>query len=186
MTPPYWDSKVGAFIVQVLPGELHVTDEDIVIGTVLGSCVSACVRDVTRGVGGINHFMLPYVLRNDDGDSARYGVYALECLVNQVLGTLGRRVNLEVKVFGGGRVIESGGDIGRANIDLVRRFFAAEGIRIIAEDLGDVFARRVRYWPRTGRTQVQRLPMARAAKLVAHERRAARTLPPAIGSVELF
>jgi chemotaxis protein CheD len=182
----YWDPKVGAFVVQVLPGELHVTDEDIVIGTVLGSCVSACLRDVRRGIGGINHFMLPYVVRGDDGESARYGVYALECLVNQVLGPLGTRADLEVKAFGGGRVIEGGGDIGRGNIELVRRFFASENIPITAEDLGDQFARRVRYWPRTGRTQIQRIPMARAVNVVAKEQRAARRLTAAPGSVELF
>jgi len=182
----YWDSKLGAFVVQVLPGEIHVSDEDIVIATVLGSCVSACLRDVTRGIGGINHFMLPDVLRGDDGDSARYGVYALECLVNQVLGLTGRRANLEVKVFGGGRVIHGGGDVGKGNIELVRRFLASENIPIIAEDVGDQLARRVRYWPKSGRAQIQRIPMNRAVEVVAIEERAARTMTAGPGSVELF
>jgi chemotaxis protein CheD len=174
------------FVVQVLPGELHVTDEDVAITTVLGSCVSACVRDVKRRVGGINHFMLPNVLRGDAGDSARYGVYALECLVNQVIGGVGRRADLEVKVFGGGRVIDSSGDIGRANIDLVRRFFAAENVAILSEDLGQQFARRVRYWPTTGRAQVQRIPMSSAIDVVKEEKRAADTVVATPGSVELF
>lgn len=182
----YWEPRLGAWVVQVLPGELHVTSEDVVITTVLGSCVSACIRDVTRPVGGINHFMLPNVLRGDAGDSARYGVYALELLVNQVLGRVGKRANLEVKVFGGGRVIEAGGDIGRSNIDLVRKFFASENVPIVSEDLGEQFARRVRYWPRNGRTQVQRIPMSRATEVVATERRAARKATIAPGSVELF
>lgn len=182
----YWEPRLKAFVVQVLPGELHVTTEDVVIATVLGSCVSACLRDVTRGIGGINHFMLPNVLRGDDGESARYGVYALECLVNQVLGGVGKRKHLEVKVFGGGRVIDSSGDIGRGNIELVRRFFAAEAIPITSEDLGDQFARRVRYWPRSGRVQVQRIPMANAKKVVASEQRAARELTAGPGSIELF
>jgi chemotaxis protein CheD len=155
-----------------------------VISTVLGSCVSACVRDVTRGVGGINHFMLPAVLRGDAGDSARYGVYALECLVNQVLGSAGKRGDLEVKVFGGGRVIDGGGDVGRGNIDLVRRFFADERIAIRSEDLGETFARRVRYWPRSGRAQIQRIPMAR--EVVSTEQKAAKEVVAAPGSVELF
>ncbi|HET7506619.1 MAG TPA: hypothetical protein VFK02_36615 [Kofleriaceae bacterium] len=182
----YWDPRLRAFVVQVLPGELHVTEEDLVISTVLGSCVSACLRDVTRPVGGINHFMLPYMLRGDDGDSARYGVYALECLVNQVVGRTGRRAHLEAKVFGGGRVIAGGGDIGKSNIDLVRRFFASENIAISSEDLGDTFARRIRYWPRSGRAQVQRIPMTRATDVVASEERAARAMPATTGSVELF
>jgi len=174
------------FVVQVLPGELHVTDEDVAITTVLGSCVSACVRDVRRGVGGINHFMLPNVLRGDAGDSARYGVYALECLVNQVLGGAGRRGDLEVKAFGGGRVIDGGSDIGRGNIELVRRFFAAENLAILSEDLGQQFARRIRYWPTTGRAQVQRIPMSRALEVVKEEKRAAETVVATPGSVELF
>lgn len=172
--------------MQVLPGELYVTDEEVVITTVLGSCVSACVRDTERNIGGINHFMLPEVLRGDAGDSARYGVYALECLVNQVLGGVGRRRNLEVKVFGGGRVIDGGGDIGRSNIDLVHRFFAAENIAIHSEDLGETFARRIRYWPTSGRAQIQRIPMARAKDVVTTEKRAASMLVPTAGSVELF
>lgn len=182
----YWEPRLNAFVVQVLPGELHVTEEDIVIATVLGSCVSACLRDVTRGIGGINHFMLPNVLRGDVGDSARYGVYALELLVNQVLAGIGKRKHLEVKVFGGGRVIEGGGDVGRGNIELVRKFFASEGIPITSEDLGEQYARRVRYWPKSGRTQVQRIPMAQAKKVVATERQAARRMTAAPGSVELF
>jgi len=182
----YWEPRLGVFVVQVLPGELHVTNQNVVITTVLGSCVSACVRDTRRGIGGINHFMLPEVLRGDEGDSARYGVYALECLVNQVLGSRGQRADLEVKVFGGGRVIEGGGDVGRGNIELVRRFFAAEGIAITAEDLGERLARRIRYWPTTGRAQVHRIPMARAVEVVASEQRAARAVVAAPGSVELF
>lgn len=172
--------------MQVLPGELHVTSEDVVITTVLGSCVSACVRDVVRGVGGINHFMLPDVLRGDAGDSARYGVYALEVLLNKVLGGIGKRGNLEVKVFGGGRVIDGGGDIGRGNIDLVRRFFSAENIPILSEDLGDTFARRVRYWPKSGRAQIQRIPMAAAKEVVNTEKQAAKQVVATPGSVELF
>jgi len=182
----YWEARLNSFVVQVLPGELHVTSEDVVITTVLGSCVSACLRDVRRGVGGINHFMLPNVLRGDEGNSARYGVYALECLVNQVLEGRGRRGDLEAKVFGGGRVIDGGGDIGKGNIDLVRKFFATENIPIEAEDLGDTFARRIRYWPKSGRAQVQRIPMARAADVVKTERRAASTIIPMAGTVELF
>jgi chemotaxis protein CheD len=182
----YWEPRIKAYVQHVMPGELHVTNEDIVIATVLGSCVSACVRDVRRAIGGINHFMLPQAVNGDTGDLARYGVSALELLLNQVVGTTGGRRDLEVKVFGGGRVIEGGGDIGRLNIELVRRFFAAERIAIQSEDLGDHYARRIRYWPRSGRVQVQRIPMSRARDVVASERKARKSMPIPIGSVELF
>jgi chemotaxis protein CheD len=182
----YWEPRLAAYIVQVLPGELCVTGDDVVISTVLGSCVSACLRDTGRAIGGINHFMLPYGLRGDDAASARYGVYALECLVNQVIGSTGTRIGLEAKVFGGGRVIEGGSDIGLRNIELVREFFTAERIPVISEDLGATYARRIRYWPRTGRAQVQRIPMARAREVVLNEDRTAHELSGAAGAVELF
>jgi chemotaxis protein CheD len=182
----YWEPKLHAFVEQVLPGELYVTSEDIVITTVLGSCVSACLRDTARGIGGINHFMLPNALRGDNAGSARYGVYALECLANKVLGSRGTREHLECKVFGGGRVIDGSGDIGRGNIELVREFLAAERIPISIEDVGDSYARRIRYWPRTGRAQVQRIPMGKAKEVVARERRASMQIPLLAGSVELF
>jgi chemotaxis protein CheD len=182
----YWEPKLDAFVVSVLPGELYVTSEDVVIATVLGSCVSACVRDVWRGTGGMNHFMLPDAVRGDDGDSARYGVYALECLINQVLGIRGTRADLEVKVFGGGQVIDAGTDIGRSNIEVMRRFFAEEGIAIHREDVGGKVARRVRYWPKTGRAQLQSIPMTRARRVVASERTARRRLTLVPGAIELF
>jgi chemotaxis protein CheD len=150
-------------LVQVLPGDLYVTRVDEVISTVLGSCVSACVRDVARGVGGINHFMLPDAPVRDGGSSARYGVYALACLIDGVLRAGGTRGQLEVKVFGGGRVLATASDIGLANIELVHRFFAGEGLRIVAEDVGGPVARRLRYWPISGRVQVQQMPIASAA-----------------------
>ncbi len=172
--------------VQVLPGELYVTRADEAITTVLGSCVSACVRDVRRGVGGMNHFMLPEAPSSDDNLApARYGVYALECLLNGVTRGGGRREDLEVKVFGGGRVLAHGGDIGRVNIDFVRRFFDTEQLAIHAEDVGDAFARRIRYWPRSGRVQLSRIPMAQAKHVVAREVATTRVAPKP-GTVELF
>lgn len=177
--------------VAVLLGEWHVSRDDEVITTVLGSCVSACVRDPKRGVGGINHFLLPRAPKSDhhdEGSAARYGVAALECLINGVLRGGGRRDALEIKVFGGGRVIEGGSDVGKTNIAFVREFFAAEGIAIQSYDVGGTFARRLRYWPKTGRAQVLQIPMAKAEQIVAEELSAAVRIVPQTdaGSVELF
>jgi chemotaxis protein CheD len=170
--------------VCVLPGELYVTRADELVTTVLGSCVSACVRDTCRQVGGLNHFLLPRAPSTvDDGATARYGLYALECLINSVLRGGGRREDLEVKVFGGGRVIHGCGDIGRANIEFVHTFFADEHMAIAAEDVGGTVARRLRYWPRTGRAQVKQLPIDQVA---ADEREAAVRVSLDSGTVELF
>jgi chemotaxis protein CheD len=182
----FWEPRLGAWQVQVMPGELYVTRDDEVITTILGSCVSACVRDARRGLGGMNHFLLPHAPASDTGASARYGVYALELLLNAVLRGGGLRPDLEVKVFGGGRVMEGGGDIGRGNIAFVRKFFADERIAVAAEDVGRDVARRLRFWPRTGRVQVMHMPMTAAARVIAAEAEAANQLAPAAGSVELF
>ncbi len=188
----FWEPRLAMWQVAVLLGEFHVTHNDEVITTVLGSCISACVRDVDREIGGINHFLLPHAPKTagshaDDGDSARYGLYALECLINAVLRGGGRRDSLEVKVFGGGRVIESGSDVGKNNIAFVKKFFAEEGIPVASADVGGTFARRLRYWPKTGRAQVLQIPMSKADKVIASEKAAVvRKAPLESGGVELF
>ncbi len=188
----FWEPRLNMWQVAVLLGEFHVTGNDEVITTVLGSCISACVRDTEREIGGINHFLLPHApvtadSHADDGSSARYGLYALECLINAVLRGGGRREALEVKVFGGGRVIESGSDVGKHNIAFVKKFFTDEGIHVSSADVGGTFARRLRYWPKTGRAQVLQIPMSKADRVVASEKAAAvRAAPVASGGVELF
>ena len=184
----YWDARAQTWIVQVLPGELYVSEIDEMITTVLGSCVSTCVRDPHRKVGGVNHFMLPHAPRTgaDPGAAARYGMYALEKLINQVLHGGGRRDDLEVKMFGGGRVIGGAGDIGAANVAFVRRFLEQDRMVLAAEDVGGQFARRLRYWPLTGRVQVKRMPMALAARVVDAEQRSAARLIPTSGPIEIF
>ena len=182
----FWDPHLAAWQIQILPGELYVTGEDEVISTVLGSCVSACVRDRERGIGGMNHFLLPRSPGTGDASMpARYGLYALECLLNKVTRGRARRDALEIKVFGGGHVLEGMTDIGRANIEFVREFFTTEGLDVVAEDLGGVRARRVRYWPRSGRVQLLHMPINTAKGIVEREAEAARR-GAAAGTVELF
>jgi chemotaxis protein CheD len=183
----FWEPKLGKWMNQLLPGDLLVTDQDEVLSTVLGSCIAACVREPSIPVGGMNHFMLPMAPRGgDEGASARYGLYALECLVNEILRRGGLRSRLEVKVFGGGRVLDGGTDIGKGNIDFVRGFFLAENIPILVEDVGDRIARRLRYWPLTGRVQVLHMPMDKKVKQVLEQESRAAVKLPSAGSVELF
>jgi chemotaxis protein CheD len=125
-----------------------VTRHAEVVSTVLGSCVSACIRDTRLNVGGMNHFMLP--LDASNGESAwgtaasaatRYGNVAMERLINDILKLGGRREDLEIKLVGGGRVLaEISTDIGARNIDFVRDYMREEGFKVFGEDLGDNFA----------------------------------------------
>ena len=136
----YYDNHFQRPGVKLLPNEFYTTSEDMVLVTVLGSCVAACIQDRTAGIGGMNHLMLP-----DDGadvaqaasDSMRYGAYAMEVLINELIKAGGRRERFEAKVFGGGAVLAgmTTMNIGDRNSEFVRRYLATEKIRIVAEDL---------------------------------------------------
>jgi chemotaxis protein CheD len=157
--------------VKILPGGYHVTDRDIVIVTILGSCVAACIRDRGNGIGGMNHFMLPDVGSALDPTSvpARYGTFAMEVLVNQLLKLGARRDQLEAKVFGGANVIPGirQANVGRRNADFVMAFLKTENIRIVARDLEGICPRKVAYFPRTGIARIKRMtdqPLAAATR----------------------
>jgi chemotaxis protein CheD len=159
----FWDDSRGAVVAKILPGEYYVTREDELIGTVLGSCVSACIRDRLFGVGGMNHFMLP---ANADGNwggldvvssATRYGNFAMEHMINDILKLGGVRSNLEVKIFGGGRIISGVSDVGKGNIDFVHHYLQVENLRLVAEDVGGDYPRKLLYSPKTGKVQMKRL-----------------------------
>lgn len=193
----FWDSAHRCHTVKVLPGEFYVSMQDEIVSTVLGSCIAACIFDARRGIGGMNHFMLPVAVGaaagSDDwspvvGRAARYGNDAMEQLVNAILKVGGRREDLEVKVFGGGRVLAQMTDVGRRNIEFVRRYIETEQLRLTASDLGDVYPRQVQFFPATGRARVRQLKRSQDAVLAADERRYLKRLAndPIQGEVELF
>ncbi len=160
----YHDRAYGLDAAKILPGEYYVTEDDMVIVTVLGSCVSACIRDPQLGLGGMNHFMLPDNTRDNDGSgplsaAARYGSYAMELLINHLMKMGARRDRLEAKVFGGGNVLPgfTQMNVGQRNADFVLEFLHAEQIRVTAQDLVDVFPRKVYFFPATGKVLVKRL-----------------------------
>lgn len=153
----YFDNNFNAKAVKLLPGEYFVTNQEMLLVTVLGSCVAACIRDNNSGIGGMNHFMLP----DGGGDqgspmssSARYGTFAMEILINQLLKLGARRVNLEAKVFGGGNVLDglTIANVGQRNADFVLKFLATEKIRVIAQDLVDIYPRKVYFFLKIARS----------------------------------
>ncbi|GGI16242.1 MAG: chemoreceptor glutamine deamidase CheD [Oxalicibacterium faecigallinarum] len=190
-TNVYFDRTFDRDAAKILPGEYYYTGKDMLIVTVLGSCVSACIRDRVSGVGGMNHFMLP------DGDvdspvsaSARYGTYAMEILINDLLKAGARRENLEAKVFGGGNVLRGfvNMNVGERNAQFVRNFLKTENIRIVAEDLNDIHPRKVYYFPRSGKVLVKKLRQLNNNTLVNREQDYANRLQAGnvSGDVELF
>lgn len=160
----YWDEQHKMYAAKLLPGEYYVTAERETIVTVLGSCVSACVRDPVFGIGGMNHFMLPVSQGSSGcwetaglGASTRFGNYAMEQLINDILKHGGTRRNLEVKLFGGGRILAQMTDIGRKNIEFIESYIRTEGLKLLAHDLGDTCPRKVYYTPITGKAHVKKL-----------------------------
>ena len=173
----YFDREFDVPAVKLLPGEYFVTTENIVLTTVLGSCVSACVRDSAAGIGGMNHFMLP-----DDADPSsrdvaaamRYGAYAMDVLLNELFQGGAKRERLEAKVFGGGAVLANMTmlNIGERNADFVLRYLETERVRIAAQDLRGNLPRRINYFPETGRVTVRKLRQKDDALLVQQDERA--------------
>ena len=158
----FWEPDTQRWTVKILPGEYYVTRSDEAITTVLGSCISACIRDPLMRIGGMNHFMLPEdnSVRDDRapvGLATRYGSNAMESLINDVLKLGGIRDRLEIKVFGGGRVLAHMTDIGARNIDFVRGYLTTEGLRTNAQDVGGEQPRKVVYYPTEGRVRVRKL-----------------------------
>lgn len=174
-TTLYYDRTFDCEAAKISPGEYYFTDKDMVIVTVLGSCVSACIRDRVTGVGGMNHFMLPDGGKADKdspiSESMRYGTYAMEVLINQLLKNGARRENLEAKIFGGGNVLRSFTtmNVGDRNADFVRSYLKEERIKVTGEDLNDVYPRKVYFFPRTGRVLVKKLKQLNNYTLMKRE-----------------
>jgi len=158
----YWDCHHNNFVAKILPGECYVTRHDEILITVVGSCVSACIRDSVSGIGGMNHFILPHLIldkweQRKVCTASRYGSFAMECLINEILKYGGYWENLEVKLFGGGYIIENMMNIGQKNIDFVKAYLQAESLTLLAEDLGDIYPRKILFSPVNGRVRVKKL-----------------------------
>ncbi|MFA6041485.1 MAG: chemoreceptor glutamine deamidase CheD [Methylophilus sp.] len=174
-TTLYYDRTFDCEAAKISPGEYYYTDKNMLIVTVLGSCVSACIRDKITGIGGMNHFMLPDGGGSDKNspvsESMRYGTYAMEVLINQLIRNGARRENLEAKIFGGGNVLRSftTNMVGDRNAAFVKKYLKDEGIKVTGEDLMDIYPRKVYFFPKTGKVLVKKLKQLNNYTLVKRE-----------------
>ena len=192
----YWDKTHNMFVARILPGDFYVTTNKELISTVLGSCVSACIRDRIFGIGGMNHFMLPldqgasgsWSSTGDADYSTRFGNHAMEQLINEILKNGGNRLNLEVKIFGRGRVLAQRTDVGRKNIEFAHRYIEVEGLKLLSENVGDVHPRKVIYFPLTGKVKMKKLRSMHNNTIVEREQNYMHTIEekPEAGEIELF
>jgi chemotaxis protein CheD len=183
----FWDAHFKNDSVKVLPGEYFVHDEDLLITTTLGSCIAACLWDRERRIGGMNHFMLP----DGAGDSGRYGSYAMELLINEMMKRGASRMTMEAKVFGGGAVISGMTtlNVGERNTKFVISYLQTERIPIVSKDVMDIYPRKVCFLPYSGKAMVKRLAPTNTEALAAIDRAAAQKATPTTtggGSVDLF
>ena len=189
----YFDREHKSEAAKILPGEYYATGRNMVLVTVLGSCVCACIRDKISGIGGMNHFMLPESgqdRNNPLGESARYGTYAMEILINQLLKMGAKRNNLEAKVFGGASVLRgfTVNNVGERNAEFVLQFLETENITVAAQDLLDIYPRKVYYFPGTGLVRVKALRNVHNDTIITREAEYNKRLQYSKleGDVELF
>jgi chemotaxis protein CheD len=188
----FFDAHFRNEAVKVLPGEFFVHDEDILITTTLGSCIAACLWDREKRVGGINHFMLPAGAGSAGEASGRYGAFAMDQLIGELVKRGANRSTMEAKVFGGGAVIEGMNtiNIGERNTQFVMEYLRTERITVVSKDVMDIYPRKVCYLPASGKAMVKRLAPAHADALVAQDRlaqqKAAAPAGGVGGSIDLF
>jgi chemotaxis protein CheD len=189
----YYDRTFDMEASKIVPGEYYVTRRNMVLVTVLGSCVAACIRDKTNGIGGMNHFMLPKSTHEKGGwvsASARYGAYAMEVMINQILKQGAKRENLEAKVFGGGAVLKNmhAMSVGDDNAKFALEYLRKERIPVIAEDLLGEFPRKVYFFPTTGKVLVKKLNSLPNDTILVREQEYRKRINTAniAGDIELF
>lgn len=161
----YWDTSHGHYSAKILPGQYYVSKNDELIATVLGSCISVCAYDRIAGIGGMNHFMLPlYTDKHDESwgqtvisSETRYGNFAMEHMINDIITNGGVKARLEIKVIGGGRVMEKMTDVGLRNISFIYDYIANEHLQLVSEDVGDKYPRKVLFHVKTGKVKVRKL-----------------------------
>ncbi len=184
----FHDPHFRADAVKVLPGEYYVSADDLVVMTVLGSCIAACIWDPRVRVGGMNHFMLP---EGGSDSGGRYGSYAMELLINELMKQGARRETMQAKVFGGGAVMSSFTtmNVGERNTKFVLDYLQTERIAVVSKDVLDVHPRKVCFFPSTGKAMVKRLASSNTDALETQERKgsaATVVTSTAGGSIDLF
>lgn len=192
----YWDRLKQKYVAKILPGEFYVTRCDELIATTLGSCVSACIWDEIAGVGGMNHFMLPLTERqshevtwgNAQSDATRYGNYAMEHMINDILANGGLRKNLRAKVFGGGKVMRQLSDVGQKNCEFVLSYLSIERVPLLAQDLGSNYPRKVLFDPIKGNARMKKLRSMHNDTILVREKDYQKDIvkKPIEGDIELF
>ncbi len=185
----YWNATHNFHSARIMPGEFYVTENREIITTVLGSCISVCIRDTQLDIGGMNHFMLPEGASDQSVggvNSTQYGINAMEVLINTILSHGGSRNRLEVKIFGGARVLRIKTSVGERNIDFVREYLREEGMPVATENVGGLHSRKIIYFPFNGRTLMKKLPIDNPEVVYENENQNSAFRKSVPGEIDLF
>lgn len=172
-----FDSRFKLEVILIGPGDFYISKEHEIISTTLGSCISVCLYDENNQAGGINHYMLPMEVVNNESlqlGSAKYGINSMELLINGLLKKGCLRNQLKAKIFGGanmfkGKNITGPSSVGDQNIHFAKRYLLAEGIPIIKEDVGGGVARKIYFDSKTGHVRLFRIDSQSAEDIVQTE-----------------
>jgi len=164
-----FNEELNCYIHEIFTGECHATaGENVIYSTLLGSCISVCLKDSCNGVAGINHFMLPGKFSSNGRQSyndVRYGWSAMETLIREMERLGARREHLKAKIFGGGEVLEVNlNNIARANVDFINSYIAEEKIPVEALDVGGNYGRKLFYYTRDFTVYIKQIKMERNLK----------------------
>lgn len=173
--------------INIVQGENYVDDDPhTVLTTILGSCIAACIWDGVAGIGGMNHFLLPGdgSRRQPEGDAMRFGVYAMELLLNALLRRGAQKNRMQAKLFGGARMIKGLTDIGEMNAHFAEGFLREEGINLVGGSLRGDQGRRIQFWPHTGRAR--QVLLSNETDAILRSERIRPQVPASAGNVELF
>lgn len=156
----HFDKNLNKMVVNISPGGFYITNDDEVISTVLGSCISVCFRDTVNGIAAMNHFMVPGgpdYMKNNQDELFRFGKYSMEHMLHELYALGATKNLLELKVFGGGAIISNAGDVGKLNIDFIKDYFKRNQLIISGEDLGGDLPRKVNFFTKTGKVYLKRV-----------------------------
>lgn len=188
----YFDPYQKMWTTKILPGEYHVADKDELIVTTLGSCIAACIRDKKLGIGGMNHFMLPASEKGEWAGvsaSTRFGNFAMEHLINEIIKRGGAKADMEASILGGGQMFGSQSiRVGDNNIAFAREYLEMEKIPLVMEDVGDEVSRKVYFAPDTGKIIVKKFSSVHNDTIKEREESFAKDIAdkPVEGDIELF
>ena len=192
----FWDSRRKCYVAKILPGEFYVSISAELIATTLGSCVSACIWDEVLKIGGMNHFMLPETDQSENeinwgnqlSDATRYGNYAMEYMINEMLKQGADKSRLKAKIFGGAMVLDMKSNVGHKNSMFVRQYMFMEKISVVSEDLGLEYPRKILFDPLSGQAWVKKIGHLNNNTLISREKEYSKQLQHenSSGDVELF